>query len=157
MIKIVNVNEFSGGVEVASKYVHGKWGNQTNYLFYYDSILHSSIDSKALPRFFLLLKEKEIIGCYGLLTNDLVSRQDLLPWFACLFIEENERGQNFGKLLLEHAEQECSHIGISSFYLTTEHDGYYEKYGWQRIEDGYFSSGKKIRIYKKEINKLLSG
>ncbi len=150
MIEIVNVKKISGGIELAAKYIHGKWGSKDNYLFYYDAILHSSVPGKSLPKFYLLLKEKEIIGCYGLLTNDLVSRQDLLPWFACLFIEEKERGQSYGKLLLEHAEQETSQAGFSVFYLTTDHNGYYEKYGWQRIEDGFGTSGSKTRIYTKD-------
>lgn len=36
-------------------------------------------------------------------------------------------------------------------YLNTSHDGYYEKYGWQRIKDGYFFNGSKVRIYKRQV------
>jgi hypothetical protein len=37
-------------------------------------------------------------------------------------------------------------------YFTTNLDGYYEKYGWTRMEDGVdFFSGKPVKIYYKEL------
>lgn len=147
MIEIINVHEFSNGIKNTVEYIYDKWGTESNYLFYYDVILHSN-DKKALPKFYLLLKENSIIGCYGLIINDFISRHDLYPWFACLYIEKKERGQKYGKLLLEHAEQESSKLGFNTLYLTTDHNGYYEKYGWTRIEDGYDLNGSQTRIYR---------
>jgi GNAT superfamily N-acetyltransferase len=151
MIAIVNVQEFSGGIDPCARYIHAKWGDVGNYPFYYDAIVHSSGPGKQLPRFYVLVKDNALIGCYALLTNDLISRQDLYPWFACLFVEENERGHQYGKLMLAHAEQEAANGGFSMIYLNTSHDGYYEKYGWQRIEDGYYINGSKLRIYEHEV------
>ncbi|HAW70392.1 MAG TPA: GNAT family N-acetyltransferase, partial [Firmicutes bacterium] len=49
-------------------------------------------------------------------------------------------------------EKEARNIGFSVIYLTTDHDGYYEKYGWQRIEDGVdLFSGQPSRIYAKQL------
>lgn len=150
MIEIVNVREYSGGLDEAVKYIHSKWGNDENYDFYFDAIQHSSEPGKPLPRFFLLLKGGKITGCYGLVTNDFVSRHDLFPWFACLYVEEEHRGQELGKLMMEHAAKEAKKSGFSSMYLVTDHEGYYEKYGWRRIEDGYDPKGVKTRIYEME-------
>ena len=59
------------------------WGNENNFKFYEDCIINS-IDVKVpLPKFYLALDDTgSIIGSYALLTNDLISRQDLMPWFA---------------------------------------------------------------------------
>ena len=151
MLEIVNVKEYSEGIEQAVKYIHGVWGKADNYMYYYDAIVHSSNSEKSIPRFYLLLRDGEIIGCYGLVTNDFISRHDLYPWFACLYIEEQERGNNLGELLMEHAEKEAKKSGFSAIYLTTDHDGYYEKFGWKRIEDGYELNDKKTRIYDKRL------
>lgn len=148
MHKIINVQDYSGGLDTAVAYIHSKWGKPENYAFYYDAIEHSSEPGKPLPRFYLLLKESEIVGCYALLTNDLISRQDLYPWLGCLFIEESERGQQLGALLLNHGVNEAGKLGYKTVYLTTDHDGYYEKYGWQRMEDGYDFYGNSSRIYQ---------
>lgn len=147
LYQIVNVKDYEGGLDRAVAYIHGKWGRPENYNFYYDAIAHSSEDGKPLPRFYLLLRGTEIAGCYALLTNDLVSRQDLYPWLGCLFIEESERGQQLGSLLLEHGLTEAKALGYLKVYLTTDHDGYYERYGWTRMEDGFDLSGNPGRIY----------
>lgn len=152
MLTIVNAKEYNRGIDTAIGYIHGVWGNENNYAFYKDAILHSSLSGKPLPQFFLLLKNDEPIGCSALITNDFISRHDLYPWMACLYVAENERGNQYGNLLMEHAEQEAKKAGFPSIYLTTDHDGYYEKYGWTRIEDGIdLFSGKPSRIYKKDL------
>ena len=145
---IINVKDFSSGLNRAVEYIHNKWGNKNNYPFYYDEISNSSGDANRLPKFFLMLRQSEIIGCYALLVNDLISRQDLLPWFACLFIEEHCRGQRLSNKMFAHAKNEILKMGYSQVYLTTDHDGFYEKFGWTRIEDGYNFLGTKSRIYK---------
>lgn len=123
MLKIVNVKEYDGGTDQAINYIHGIWGNEKNYLFYKDAIDNSSLPGKSLPQFFLLLKNNEIIGCSALITNDFISRHDLYPWLACLYVDEKERGNEYGHLLINHAEIEAKKAGFSAVYLTTDHDG----------------------------------
>jgi len=148
MHTIINVKDFSGGLDKAVAYIHSKWGSKENYTFYYDAIAHSSEQGKPLPRFYLLLKENSMVGCYALLTNDLISRQDLYPWLGCLFIEKTERGKQLGNYLMQHGITEASSLGFGTVYLTTDHDGYYEKYGWQRMENGFDFYGQSSRIYQ---------
>jgi len=147
LYSIINVKDYSCGLAEAAVYIHSKWGRKGNYPFYLDAITHSSEPGKPLPGFYLLLKEEAIVGCYALLTNDLISRQDLYPWLGCLFIEETERGQQLGNLLMQHGINEAKRLGFNTVYLTTDHDSYYEKYGWQRMEDGYDFWGNSTRIY----------
>jgi len=39
-----------------------------------------------------MLDGERVAGCCALLTNDLISRQDLWPWLACLYVEPDYRG-----------------------------------------------------------------
>lgn len=152
MIKVVNVKDYAEGIDKAIEYIHGAWGNENNYLFYRDAILHSSLPGKSLPQFYLLLKDNDIIGCSGLITNDFISRHDLYPWLSSLYIDVKERGNEYGNVLMEHTEHQAKAVGFPAIYLTTDHDGYYEKYGWERIEDGIdLFSGQPSRIYKKDF------
>lgn len=151
MYEIINVNDHQNGLDEAVKYIHSIWGNSANLPFYRDAISHSSLLGKPLPRFYLMLDEEKIIGCYALLTNDLISRQDLWPWFACVFIDKNYRGSQLGYELMKNGIAEARKLGYKTLYLTTDHDGYYEKYGWIRMEDGYEFNGDCTRIYKMEI------
>ena len=147
MLEVVNIMQFSGGLRAAAAFFHAAWPGLAES-FYLDALRHSSGEDQPLPRFYLLLKDGEPIGCYGLVINDFISRHDLLPWLAALYVAENERGQALGSLLLEHGVREAALAGFSTLYLTTDHDGYYEKYGWTRIEDGYDRAGEPCRIYR---------
>ncbi len=151
MIKIINVHEYTGGIEKAVEYIHGIWGNAKSLAYYQDAIRHS-FDGGRLPQFYLLMRSETAIGCAALITNDFISRHDLYPWMACLFVAESERGHEYGNLLMTHAEKQAKAAGFSSIYLTTDHDGYYEKYDWKRIEDGIdLFTGQPSRIYRKDL------
>lgn len=151
MHRVINLKDYPGDMEQAIKYYHSKWGGPNNYPFFYDAIIHSSSDKEGLPRFFLLMKEEKIVGCCGLIMNDFISRHDLYPWLCGIFVEERERGQALGNLLMEYADFEAVKAGYKIIYLTTEHNGYYEKYEWKRIEEGYDPSGEQTRIYMKSF------
>ena len=145
------MKNYSGGINKAIKFYHSAWGNDKNYSFFEDAIRNSTNSKKGLPRFYLLLKRDEMIGCCGIVINDFISRHDLYPWLAGIYIKESERGKELGNMLMEYAELEAKNAGYSAIYITTDHDGYYEKYGWKRIEDGYEITGEPTRIYMKKL------
>jgi len=46
-----------------------------------------------------------------------------------VYIEESERGQAYGSRLLTHGRHEAAKLGYPMIYLSTDHVGFYEKYG----------------------------
>ena len=152
MVEIIAVQDYSKGIRKAAEYIHSKWGSKSNYNYFLDAIRHVSPDGSGLPQFFLLMRGEAVIGCAGLIVNDFISRHDLYPWVSSLFVEEEERGHGYGNMLLEHALICAKKAGFEQAYLTTDHDGYYEKYGWKRMEDGYDLSDGMSRIYVKKAS-----
>lgn len=150
-IQIVNFLDHPGALDEAVRYYHSKWGRASNYSFFYDAVRHSSNSDRGLPRFYLMLYNDRIIGCAALVTNDFISRHDLMPWLAGLYIEADMRGQELGYLLMQYLEKEALRIGYQVLYLTTDHDGYYEKYGWIRIADAHEPDGAVTRVYMKNL------
>jgi N-acetylglutamate synthase-like GNAT family acetyltransferase len=73
---------------------------------------HSLDSDSVLPKFYVMLDDNRIVGTYALLRNDLISRQDLYPWFACLFVEPVYRGNKIGSQLLEHAKKQANEKGF---------------------------------------------
>ncbi|WP_406622013.1 GNAT family N-acetyltransferase [Bacillus atrophaeus] len=141
--------------EEAVDFFWGQWGNPDNYAFYRDCITHS-FDSRSvlLPRFYIAVQNDSIIGSYALLRNDLISRQDLFPWLACLFVVPKLRGNEIGCALLRHALKEAHIKGFENLYLCTDLEGYYEKYGWVYIKNGYIFNGEPAKIYKKAVEPI---
>ena len=72
-----------------------------------------------------------------MLTNDLISRQDLMPWFACLFVTEQQRNKGIDGSLLGHGLNEAKKKGFKKLYLYTDLDNFYEQKGWKHICSGY--------------------
>ena len=147
-IHIVSVREQPEYLDRAADYFSSKWA--VDRRFYRDCIENSITSEMPLPRWYLLMRGDEVIGSYGLLANDLISRQDLWPWLCAVYVEERERGQSLASRMLEHGRREAAALGFPMVYLCTDHIGLYEKYGWRYIGHAYSASGNAKRIYEIE-------
>lgn len=136
----------NGLLDLGIAFYHAQWGNKDNLNFFKNVFQHSD---GQLPKLFLLMDGNEIAGCCGLAKQDFVSRQDLGPWLVGLYVNEGYRGRSLGSQLMQAAQEAAEQSGWNALYLITDLDGYYEKYGWQRIEDGYELNGGSTRIYMK--------
>lgn len=146
-MRIISIREDKTYKDIAISYISSKWSSVPKVV-YEDSIGHCIDSPNPLPQWYLLEKDSEIIGCAGLITNDFVSRMDLWPWLCALYIEEKYRGNNYASYLLEKAKEDSIRLGFDSLYLTTEHIGYYEKYGFTYIGQGYHPWNEESRIYQ---------
>ena len=149
-MRIISVRENPEYKDRIIDYISSKWSSVSR-IIYDDSITHSITTSNPLPQWYILEKENEIIGCVGLITNDFISRMDLYPWVCALFIEERHRGNQYGSLLLGKAKEDSKKAGFSRLYLCTDHIGFYEKYGFCYIGQGYHPWGEDSRIYEIEL------
>ncbi|WP_242491884.1 GNAT family N-acetyltransferase [Miniphocaeibacter massiliensis] len=115
----------------------------------YDDCLRRSLKaSSPIPLWYLLEDKGEIIGCCGIITNDFISCMDLYPWICALYIEEASRGNSFGKIIIDKCIEDTKKLGYNSLYLSNSHIGYYEKYGFKYICDGYHPWGESSRFYE---------
>lgn len=137
------VEQFDNAVQVFWR----QWGTDRNFNFYHDCMLHSLKTEDDLPKFYMAMQNDSIIGTYALLRNDLISRQDIYPWLACLYVAEEFRGNNIGVELMQHAIRETRKMGHASLYLTSDLEGYYEKNGWVHLSNGFSIFGEETKIY----------
>jgi N-acetylglutamate synthase-like GNAT family acetyltransferase len=145
-MKIISIRQAPEYKDQAISYFQKCWKGVWP-IIYEDCISHA-IDSRSpLPQWYLLEKNHEIIGGAGLITNDFVSRMDLYPWICAVYIEEHHRGHAYGALLLEQAKTDARAGGFDSVFLCTDHIGYYEKYGFSYIGQGYHPWRDESRVY----------
>ncbi|MNJ68186.1 N-acetylglutamate synthase [compost metagenome] len=137
--------------EEAIQYFWSNWGSDSNFKFYKDCVERSCDTESDIPRFYVALDEDKIIGSYAILRSDLNSRQDLAPWFACLHIEPQYRGQRLGGQLQQHAINQAKQKGYERLYLCTDLDHYYERNGWSYIGLGYSIGDDELKIYEYDI------
>lgn len=108
---IVNVKEWKGNVEEAVLFFWKQWGSPSNYHFYRNCMEHSLGDGRDVPALYVMSDGSRLIGSYALLRTDLVSRQDLTPWFACFYVDPEYRGKQLGTVLQNHAFEQAKGMG----------------------------------------------
>jgi N-acetylglutamate synthase-like GNAT family acetyltransferase len=146
-MKIISVREEPIHLEKMIEYFQRSWKSVWPVI-YKDCIGHSIQTKNSLPQWYVLEKDGEFMGCAGLITNDFISRMDLYPWICALFVEDEHRGHEYGSLLIEKAKEDARKAGYESVYLCTDHIGYYEKYGFEYIGQGYHPWKEESRIYR---------
>lgn len=146
-MEIISIKQNPEYKDQAVKYFQSKWATEQSLMVYEDCISNCITASNPLPQWYLLMDKGRIIGCVRLVTNDFISRMDLYPWICALYIEESYRGNAYGSLLLERAKEDTKTFGFSRLYLSTDHIGYYEKYGFSYLGVGYHPWGESSRIY----------
>jgi len=137
--------------ESAVKYVHNKWGDETNYQLYKDSIFGCINSKSPIPHWYLLEDNNEIIGCAGLVEHDFIDRTDLSPWLCAIYIEKNKRGKSLSRILIEQAKRDAAQEGFKKVYLCTDLEGFYEKSDFYYIGEGKYPDGESSRIYECKI------
>ena len=148
-IEIIEISHRMDLLDRGISYFWKCWGNDSNFKFYKDCIENSLDNRNALPKFYLAMMENEMVGSYALLTNDIISRQDLMPWFACLYVNEDQRNKRIAGQLIQHALCETSKKGFEQLYLSTHLNGFYENKGWKHVANGYHIDDSEIKIYEK--------
>ena len=150
-MKVISVRENPENVCEFIKYFQNKWASEDSMAVYEDCITNCIMSKSPLPNWYLLKNDNEIIGCVGLITNDFISRMDLYPWLCALFVEEKYRGNNYGKLLIERCVEDTKKMGFEALYLSTDHIGYYEHFGFEYLAEGFHPWGESSRIYKRVL------
>ncbi|MDR0273398.1 MAG: GNAT family N-acetyltransferase [Clostridiales bacterium] len=75
------------------------------------------------------------------------------PLIKWLFVKEDYRGQRLSQKLIEASEEYAKELGYEKIFLTTWHEGLYEKYGFGKICDKEARDGYKEGVYEKKIMK----
>lgn len=115
---------------------------------FFASIIATSQNKDALPTTYVATQGEELLGTVGLWRCDLISRQDLYPWLAALYIDEKQRGRGLGEQLQKHVIDSARALGYPHLYLYSACKGYYERFGWHYIGDGLDYPDKPVHLYQ---------
>lgn len=115
--------------EQAAQWFHEKW--QIPLEAYLESMEESLSGKGPVPQWYVAVENNRIIGGMGVIENDFHDRKDLAPNVCAVYTEEDWRGRGVAGALLNAVCEDMKQRGIDTLYLLTDHDSFYERYGWE--------------------------
>ncbi|WP_242960089.1 GNAT family N-acetyltransferase [Drancourtella sp. An12] len=125
----MNLREKPQWKQKAAQWFHEKWNVPVDA--YLESIEESLNSENPVPQWYLAVKEEQIIGGIGVIENDFHDRKDLTPNVCAVYVEEEFRCRGIAGKMLETVCRDMKEKGIDTLYLITDHDSFYERYGWE--------------------------
>ncbi len=109
---------------------HQKWGiPEQAYLDSMDACLNGS--GAAVPQWYAVMQGEKIIAGAGVIENDFHDRKDLSPNVCAVYVEPDFRCRGIAGEMLRFICRDMKELGIDTLYLLTDHNGFYERYGWE--------------------------
>ena len=118
---------------------------------FYSSIVRSSLNGADFPVTFVALEEDVPLGTMGFWRCDLISRQDLFPWAAALYVNEAARGRGVSEALQQHVIDFARARGHQRLWLWSTFGGYYERFGWQYQCDALEFPDVQVKVYARDL------
>ncbi|WP_336709273.1 MULTISPECIES: GNAT family N-acetyltransferase [unclassified Cedecea] len=146
-MKIVPLYQAPQHAEQVTEWLWLAFGSQESRGFF-ASIVAASQREGEMPLTFIALEGEKMVGTVGLWRCDLISRQDLWPWLAALYIDESQRGKGLGEILQRHVVEYARQLGFESLYLYSACKTYYERFGWRYIGDGLDYPDQPVHLYQ---------
>lgn len=100
---------------------------------------------------YALVDNETVISFCSLSQRDCIEDERITPWIGFVYTQEAYRGHHFSKLVIHHALNQAKLLGYQRVYLATDHIGFYEKYGFQYLENRRDIYNEISRIYFIEV------
>ena len=128
-MEFIKIREHPEMADRAAGWFHEKWGVPREE---YANSMQECIEQRgAVPQWYLMLEEGQILGGLGVIENDFHNRKDLAPNVCAVYVEEAYRCRGIAGEMLKQVCEDMERQGIDTLYLITDHTGFYERYGWR--------------------------
>ncbi|MEB6371011.1 GNAT family N-acetyltransferase [Klebsiella michiganensis] len=119
---------------------------------FFASIVEHSQTPGALPITFVAVEGERLLGTVGLWRCDLISRQNLYPWMAALYVAPEARGQGLAGKLQQHVIGYARAQGYTELFLYSACRDFYERFGWQYIGEGLDYPASAVSLYRYDLS-----
>lgn len=99
----------------------------------------------------LLIDGDELISYCTYAQKDDIQPTELMPWMGFVYTFPVHRGHRYVGLLFDEIERLAQEEHVSQVYISTNHEGLYEKYGCEFVTTMNDMNGNPSRVYIKKI------
>ncbi|MBD5494662.1 MAG: GNAT family N-acetyltransferase [Lachnospiraceae bacterium] len=100
---------------------------------------------------FAATTEDEIIGFCTFLKTDYYPENRYSPWISTIFVDEKYRGKRISERMINKVIEYAKEQNFSKVYIPSDMTGFYEKYGFQKIDELQNYGGDIDNIFAREI------
>lgn len=102
-------------------------------------------------RVLMLTEGDELVSFCTLAKYDDVQPTELTTWSGWIYTFPAYRGRRLAGKLLEYAENLARKDGAVALHISTNHDGLYEKYGYEFLKYEKDVEGEDTKVYIKRL------
>jgi len=128
-------------VDVIARWHFAEWGHldPSNTLEAWTEGLRQRTRRDQIPTTYIALEADELLGSVSLVEHDMLTRPDLSPWVAGVYVIPARRHRGIGSALVRYAVHRAAQMGVKRLYLYTHPAReFYTKLGWSLLaEDEY--------------------
>ncbi len=133
-----------------SKIKESDWGaGQYLYALLNDKSLKSLVGENT--RVLMLVEGEELISFCTFAEKDDIQPTELTPWIGFVYTFPEYRGNHYSGKLLSYAEELAKAEGIENIYISTNHVGLYEKFGYEFFDIMKDIEGEDSRVYVRRL------
>lgn len=100
---------------------------------------------------FAVISDGEIVGFCTFLKTDYYPENRYSPWISSIFVDEAHRGNRISGKMIQRVIGYAKEQGFKNVYIPSDMLGFYEKYGFARIDELQNYSGDFDHVFVKEI------
>lgn len=130
-LNILRLREHPAWAGRAAAWFHEKWSVPLSA--YQESIADCIAARGSVPQWYLAVEDGNIVGGLGVIENDFHDRKEYRPNVCAVYVEENHRCRGIAGQMLDFVCADLAELGTETLYLVTDHDSFYERYGWRYL------------------------
>ena len=100
---------------------------------------------------FAAISENKIVGFCTFLETDYYPENRYSPWISSIFVDEAYRGCHISGKMIETVIAYAKEQGFSKVFIPSDMIGFYEKYGFEKIDELQNYGGEIDNIFVREI------
>ena len=119
----------------------------------YDLVVGGRIESflGESTKIFVMADGDKLVSFCTLSEKDDIQPTELTPWIGFVFTSPEYRGRHCAGEMIRHAERVAAARGFAKTYISTNHTGLYEKYGYSFLCLMKDIHGEESRVYTKML------
>lgn len=152
--RLVRLADCPAFVPTLATWVQQTWGRLTPNITYEMRIIEFTKRTtlQPLPQTFVAVEKETPVGMASLVAHDMLTRMDLSPWLAAVYVVPKSRNMGVGSSLVRAVMQEANVLGLNRLYLfTPDQMRFYRRLGWQALEPASYR-GEQVTIMYYEVS-----